>query len=440
MLKELREKAAALVADIRKMSDLASDAAHQWSPEDEQKWTEVNAAYDALKAQIERAERTEQLEADMAAPAGDTRVGREDVNPGSPAQDAQPAPAGPTPQQRALSLQAWMRATSGLELRDDHREAAQACGVNLRRNEFEIQLRKDYRSVRAEYRAAMSTSDGTGGETIPEGFVPNFERALLAFGGIRRVATVMRTVSGNALPWPTTNDSGNKGALIAENTQDAEQGVTTSSLTLNAYKYTSKIVKVPSELLEDSAFNLVTFCGSICGERIGRITADHYAVGTGSSQPNGIVTASTLGVTAASATDLDADEFLDLVHSVDPAYREQGGWAMHDSVVLALRKLKDGDGQYIWKSGMADGAPDRLLGYPITICQSMAGTIEASAKIALFGQLTKYLIRDVASLRLKHLVERYADYDQDAFIAYSRHDGDLLDAGSHPVKHVIMSA
>jgi HK97 family phage major capsid protein len=202
------------------------------------------------------------------------------------------------------------------------------------------------------------------------------------------------------------------------------------------------VVLVSAELIQDSAYNLEQVLGNLIGIRLGRGTNAALTTGDGNGDPNGIVVASTAGVTAASATAFTADELYDLVHSVDPAYRGMPGCAfmMHDSVIKAIRKLKNGDGQYLWQPGLGVGSPDRLLGYPVEVNQQMAGTIEASAKIALFGDFSKYMVREVAGLRFRKLEERYADTDQVAYIAFLRMDGDLIDAGTHPVKHLIMHA
>ena len=138
----------------------------------------------------------------------------------------------------------------------------------------------------------------------------------------------------------------------AENTQDSEQDMTFGVMTLDAYKYTSKIVRVSVELLQDSAFNLGAELGSLLGERLGRIQNTHATTGTGSSQPNGVVTASALGKTAASATAITTDEIIDLFHSVDRAYRGNSSFMAADSTVAAIRKLKDGDSQYLWQPGL----------------------------------------------------------------------------------------
>ena len=137
---------------------------------------------------------------------------------------------------------------------------------------------------------------------------------------------------------------------------------------------------VPTELLEDSAFDIPSVIGAMLGERLGRILAEKFATGSGAATPRGIVTAATLGKTAAATNAITFDEVFDLIHSVDPAYRVGAGFLMHDNVILALRKLKAaGTGEYLWQSGAREGVPDRIAGYPLTVCQEMASVITNSA-------------------------------------------------------------
>lgn len=431
--KALREKRGELYKELRRLADLANDKDHDWSAEDEENWGKVNKDYDALSSRIERLERADSLGKDQTA----------SVNPEKaktlPDQMQQATQRTPTAEDRALYLQAWLFKKIHRSLRSEHETALERLGVtrdDLDAKFFDFSLRGgNYQAVRQEYRA-QSTTAGAGGETIPQGFVDQWEFAMLAFGGVRQVADVIRTASGNALPWPTTNDTGNVGALLAENTQVSAQDISTSSVTFNAYKYTSKLVLVSHELIEDSAFNISNELGRLLAERIARALNAAFTTGTGSSQPNGIVTAATVGVTAASTSAITTNELIDLMHSVDPAYRPGATWMMNDSTVAYIRKIVDGGSgtnQYMWQPGLQAGQPDRLLGFPIVVNQQMA-SIGSLAKPILFGLCSKYKIRDVASLRLLRLVERYADYDQEGFVAFSRHDGDLLDAGTNPVK------
>jgi len=478
--KELREKRGAMVPEIKKLRDLYNQEGRKWTDEDETAWKKLNADYDALGAQIEKEERVEKISADMLIPAGDPLVGHEnrsgkpkDLDGAGEVEDlegdelaaaiaTEEDGEGVDPEFRGrknrlvtkkaeifnLALQAWCR-YGKYELTKRHVAACKQTGLNPSLNYLDLGFRTgNYAKLRREYRA-QSTSATAGGETIPEGFVNALEISMLAFGGMRQVAEVIRTATGTALPWPTTNDTGNIGELLAENVAAAEQDIVTGAVTFNAFKYSSKLIKVSTELLQDSAFDLASVLGTMLGERIGRITNNHFTTGTGSGQPNGIVTASSAGVTLANATSnvttftapQGADGFFQLLHSIDPAYRTAPGvgFMMNDTTLSHLRRLKATTNEYIFQESMRVGEPDRLLGYPIFINQSMASPA-ASAKTVLFGQLNKYKIRDVAGLRLRRLVERYAEVDQEAFIAFSRHDGDMLDAGTDPVKHLAMAA
>ena len=167
--------------------------------------------------------------------------------------------------------------------------------------------------------------------------------------------------------------------------------------------------------------------GARLGERIGRILNTHLTTGSGSSQPNGLVTGATSGVTAASGTAVTYGELIDLKHSVDPAYRGNATWMFSDATLAALKKLVDGDSRPLWNPGIANGEPDRLDGDRYVVNNDVLD-MASSAKAIIYGDLSKYVIRDVAGMTLLRLNERYADVGQVGFIAFSRHDGDSLDA------------
>ena len=432
-IKALKEQRFEIFKKLEELRNLANDSEHKWSSEDESNWNACNSDYDRVSRSIDLTERTEELEKQLEEKAETRQLFRENA-------PEKVREILPSEEDRNDALQGWARHQLGMDLEERHQVACRKCNVNPAKEYYEAKLsRANYDTVRRELRA-QSTTDSAGGYTIPEGFVYELERALLAFGGMRQVSSVIRTDSGNDLPWPTVNDTSNAGAILAENTEVSEQDVTFGSVTLNAYKYTSKLVRVSEELMQDSAFNLAQVLGSLLGERVARILNTHFTTGTGSSQPNGVVTAATNGKTAASATAVTAAEIIDLFHSVDPAYRDSDSsvFMMNDSSVSAVRKLTDDNGQFLWQTGMQAGIPDRLYGRAVVVNQDCAD-IATGTKPILFGQFNLYKIRDVASLRLRRLVERYADYDQQGFVAFSRHDGDLLNAGTNPIKFITMA-
>lgn len=362
-----------------------------------------------------------------------------------------------------LALRGWLLAGSEEgELSESHRSAAQRAGVNLGAKTLKIKLfgsenpqsmltyvggELGYRTDSAarsawESRAAMGVGSGSiGGYTVPDAPMGALEEALLGFGGMRQVATLLRTESGADLPIPTNNDTGNKGAILAENTQVSEVDPTVGQVVLQAYKYSSKSVLVSVEFLQDSSIDVAGFIGRKLAQRIGRIQNDHFTTGTGSSQPNGIVTAATSSsVTASGTTSCSYDNIVDLIHTIDPEYRMNGRFMLHDSALKMIRKVKvlqySGDtvGAPLWVPGV-NGLGDSILGFPYVINQSLA-TVATGTKSVLFGDFSKYYIRDCREVTLVRLDERYADYHQVGFLAFARSDGDLIDAGTNPVKYM----
>lgn len=458
--KELREKRAPLAVKIRQLADQANAEGFKADAAWTENWKKVNDDYNEYTRQIELAERAETVERDQAAAGGTSNTDPKRTLPGQ-TDVTHDQPDGPgetrmrttsaTEEQRALAMQAWFRAQAGIDLTERHVEACRLTGLNPTRRELilpvgdTMHVRRMQRAFRdgrresAEQRALSAVNAAAGASTIPEGFINQFELSLLAFGGMREVAEIMRTDQGNDLPWPTADDTSNTGELIGENTDVAEQDVATGAITLKAYKYSSKMIKVPVELLQDSAFNLPAVIGDMLATRIARIQNTHFTTGNAANKPNGVVTASGLGKTTASGTAITGDEIIDLIHSLDPAYRVGARFMFHDNILLYVRKLKDGMGQYLWGSGLNGGSADTLAGYPFTINQDMQSSVATATRTMLFGQFGKYKIRDVREIRVRRLVERYAETDQEAFVAFMRSDGNLLDAGTNPIVHMLQA-
>jgi HK97 family phage major capsid protein len=290
--------------------------------------------------------------------------------------------------------------------------------------------------------AAQTVGTGsTGGYTVPQGFYGQVIAAMKFFGGIRASrAKVITTTSGNALPIPTSDDTGNTGRLLAENTSVTNTEVSFGQVTLNAYKWSSDILLVPFELLQDTGVDLEAFLVSRLAERLGRVQNTYFTTGTGSSQPQGIVTGSTLGKTGAGGqtTSIIYNDLIDLKYSVNRAYRQNAEWMMNDTSLATILKLVDGASRPLFESqytaSLQSGEPDRLFNQPLVINSDMAN-MAASAKSVLYGDFGNYWVRDVSAMLLLRLVERYADAGQVGFVAFTRADGRMVDAGQHPVKH-----
>lgn len=337
---------------------------------------------------------------------------------------------------RDLALRGWALASGGLAT-DAHKAAAQRVGLNLGQRNLSVNLweKAPKTPKEAEQRAQSVGTNSAGGFLVPTTLSTALEKQLLYFAPVRQVAQVIRTATGNPYDLPTVNDTAQKGEIIAENTAFNTQDVTFGKVTLNAYKYSSKLVLCSIELMQDSAIDVPTILGDLLGERLGRIQADHFTTGTGSSQPQGVVTGSTKGVDAASATALAVDDLLGLIHSVDRAYRPQAGFMMNDAILLAVRKLKDSQGRPVFTESYREGEPDRLFGYPIFVNNSMDSTIVATKKTVLFGDFSKYIVRDALDIQVIRMDERYGEYGQVAFTALQRSDGKIL--VSSAIKHIL---
>lgn len=292
---------------------------------------------------------------------------------------------------------------------------------------------------------AMSAVLGTaGGFVCPPEFQQSIEMGMKDFTGVLAAgATVLTTGTGNDLPYPTMNDTTVEGEQVEENAAVTESNPTFGMTTFKGFTFSSKLVLLPIQLLQDSAVNIEQIVGGILGERLGRILNRRFTVGTGANQPQGIVTGSTLGKTAASATALTYDELVDLQHSVDVAYRNQGcAWMYHDSTFAALRKLKDSDGRPIWQpaasSGMAAGSPSTLLGDPYQVNNHMP-QMTTGQKSVLYGNFRKYIVRAIRGITLVRLTERYAERGQVGLFAFTRRDGRAIDPGTNPIKHLVQA-
>lgn len=286
-----------------------------------------------------------------------------------------------------------------------------------------------------EQRAMSSATGDDGGYLIPEGFANDVDVALKSFGGILTAASFMSTTTGNKISFPTMDDTNNMGARIDENTSaGASVSPKVGTVPLEAHTYSSKPILVPNQLLQDSAFNLEGYLRDMMVKRISRIANKEFTTGTGTGQPAGILTKSTVGATALSDA-ITYDNLIDLKYSVDEEYRLNGSWMLNDNTLKALSKLKDANGSPIWVESLRTGEPSLLLGKPYIVSNEMED-VATGKKSILFGDLKKYLIREVAGSSILRLTERYAEFNQTAFIMFKRLDGKLIDAGTHPVKHL----
>lgn len=421
-IKEMREKQQQLVAEARaKLAELDN-------PENqaEARQKEIEAAHDAamaehdrLDARIARETELEKRETALAQIEDTSRRPTEDVRQASATPEAAEAAA-------KASAEAYRRA---------FRSFLRYGAANVTREERAL-LNARSGEARTFLGQGVATTGGgatgsDGGYLVPQGFMAELMIALKAYGPMldEAVTRTLKTSTGNTIPWPTMDDTSNTGALISENTQVSLAEITFGTATLNAWKYTSGVVLVSSELLQDSALDVEAIVRAAMAERIGRIGNTHLTTGDGSSKPNGIVHAA--GTTnAAAASALTFDDMIELFHSVDPAYRSDPSckFMLHDQTVKVLRKLKDGQGRYIWQpANVATGQPATILDQSYLVNQAMDQVGATGTKPVVFGAFNRYVVRMVLQFAIRRLIERYADFDQTGFIGFTRFDGQLID-------------
>lgn len=470
-LAELQEQRMGLANEIKTLADTDPE---NWTDELEARWSEVNKDYDALVESIDKELRSQEAAAARIARVEALAERAREYNPEARVtslagrMEVAHQLSQNQDENRALALHGWLCHGSNKRKVDERmQKAASNVGLDVSQSGFDclMQPSDNVRGFRAwnaghssvatefdkwqdnrygnEHRQQLVSPAADGGYTVPVGFQRELERALLDFGGMRRVARIWSTAGSNPINWPTVNDTGNVAQIVGENTTNHPAvDAPFDQVVFNAFKYTS-LIQASAELLEDSAFNLAAVFGSMLGERLGRGTAADYAQGVGTTTPTGVCTESAEGKVAASATAITFDEVIDLIHSIDPAYRRFSsfGMAFHDTTLAALRKLKDSQGRYLWEPSLQVGEPDRIFGVPYVIDQDFPTIADGvNSRIIVCGAFEKFVIRDHASVRFYRLEERYRELDLTGFSIFFRTDSRIVDAGTGPIKHLALAA
>ena len=294
-------------------------------------------------------------------------------------------------------------------------------------------------------RNTMSTTTGSqGGNTMQSEVASVMIDYLKAYGYMRKTSAQMTTAQGNPLSFPTSDGTAETGEWIAQNTTATALDPSFGTVPLNVFKASSKIVAVPYELLQDSQIDVQAMVFKRLADRIGRISNTGFTTGGGTTDPNGLITAATVGKVGTSGQTLTIiyDDLVDLIDSIDAAYLEvppnkatgettEPGFMTSQTMRRVLRKIKDTAGRPIWTpsydEGMTSGMPDRLLGYPVYLNNDIA-VPGVSAKSLAFGNLHMYTIRDCMDITMFRFDDSaYAKLGQVGFLAWARTGGNLLD-------------
>lgn len=268
-------------------------------------------------------------------------------------------------------------------------------------------------------------TDSEGGYLVPDEFERILIEALEEENIMRTLAKIIKTSSGDR-KIPVVASKGSA-TWVDEEGPILESGDTFTQVSIGAFKLAT-MIKVSEELLNDSVFDLSSYIAKEFGRRIGAKEEEAFFIGDGEGKPTGIFNGSggaELGVTAVKATEITADELLDLFYSLKAPYRKKAVFVMNDATVKAIRKLKDGTGQYLWQPSITAGEPDTLLNRPVKT-SAYIPTLEAAAKVIAFGDFGYYWIPDRQGRAFQRLNELYAVTGQIGFKATQRVDGKLI--------------
>lgn len=328
---------------------------------------------------------------------------------------------------------------------DEHRnQKPSAKKVSDAARAMDIFLRKQTKNISVDEMElicnTMSTTTGSeGGYTVPGEIATNVIDSLKDYGAMRRNATRLVTSEGRPLSFPTSDGTTEEGELVAENTNSNDADISFGTVALNTYKFGSKVITIPIELLQDSVVDVLGLVNTRVRDRIGRIQNRLFTVGTGSGQPNGIITASAdgkIGATGQTVTFI-YDDLVDLVDSIDVAYLNAGSnlkFMLNQTTRRVARKIKDTAGRPIWTPsydlGMSARTPDLLLGYELELNNNMASPGANNRSIG-FGDISKYVIRDAMDITLfKFEDSAFIKKGQIGFLAWARAGGNMPDANA----------
>ena len=382
----LREKRASLWDAAKKYRDAHIGSDGTMTAEDAATYDRMVDDVDRMKKEIDRLERQEAIENEMNRPVSQPIVNRPD--------DGQPKEK----EKRGTATDAYKTAFWNM--------------VRAKTMSYEI------------HNALKIGEDDHGGYLAPDEFERTLVEALEEQNIFRQFAHVITTSSGDR-KIPVVASKGTA-SWIDEEAAFPESDDTFGMLSIGAFKLATTI-KVSDELLHDSVFDVASYIAKEFARRIGAAEEEAFFTGNGTGRPTGILNATggaETGVTSAGAN-ISFDDVIDLYYSLRSPYRRNAVFMMNDSTVRALRKLKNGSGDYLWQPSVTADTPDTILNRPVYTSSYMP-TVAAGAKSILFGDMSYYWIADREGRTFQRLNELYAPTGQVGFLSFERVDGKLI--------------
>lgn len=391
VIKKLRDRRQNVWEQAKKLADVASEDNRAFSAEEQSSWDEMNSELDALDRRIKAVVEGEQR-------AKDTEEAFAKLE-GKPAE-------GETKSRSDGELRSFLRGESGAPRFYDVKPNGP---VN--------------------FRDLVKGTATAGGDTVPTSFFDRLMEHLIENSALLQTnPTVLNTGSGENIQVPKTT-AHSTGVIVGEGAAIPESDPAFGQVTLGAFKY-GALIQVARELIDDTGVDLEGYLARQAGRAIGNAFGTDMVTGTGTSEPRGVVTDATVGVTGGTGVvgAFTSDDLIDLFHSVIAPYRASSSahWVLSDQGVAAARKIKDSTGQYIWQPGLQADQPDVLLGKPVVVDPNVADPA-LSAKSVVFGDFSTYFVRLAGGVRFERSDEFAFNTDLVTFRALLRADAALVD-------------
>ena len=398
-IKGLLERKSAVYTEMQALAHNVRKDNRDFSADEQMAFDKADADYKEIEANIQRLERANAYEADMSAK--DVLVQAD-------------APKLSTEERYSHAFKKYVR------------------GGNA-------SLSNDEKALLVEKRVNVSDNNAKGAFTVSTALYDQFVETMKYFAPVLNEVNVIRTASGQPMDFTTFNETNKTASFVGAQGSTITEDEMAFGTTSIAVHTAATMVKLSWELLQDNEFNIEGEMGRLLGERVGRLLESAYTNGTGTNEPFGIVTDAGAGITAASASAFTRNELVQLIHSIDPAYRARGAKFMfNDSTLSAIKQLAIGsaDARPLWQPPIREGAPDTIDGFGYVINQAMDDVATGDIPV-IFGEFNCYYAREAGALSLRRLDERFADSLVSGFLLYGRYGGKLVK--SDAVKKLTMA-
>lgn len=388
-LKELREQRARIVAEMRSILDAAENDKRSPTAEETAKHDQLFGKTEELRAAISAEERQIELDRDLAARSDEEHRAKAPAKSGDPSAEL-----------RMKGFRSWLTGSSS--------------GEGL-----------------SEFRALSAGTDTEGGFLVtPEQFVAQLIKSVDNLVTIRRRATVIPVATAKSLGVPTLDaDPADADWTTELQTGNEDSTMAFGKRVLNPHPF-AKRIKVSNDLLRKSMLPAEQIVMQRMAYKFAVTEETAFMTGSGVARPLGVFTASADGISTArdvssgnTTTSIGFDGLIGAKYAVKSQYWAKASWIFHRDAMAQISKLKDGDGQYIWRQSVREGEPDMVLGHPIDISEYAPSTFTTGLYVGLFGDFSFYWIADAMSMQMQRLSELYAETNQTGFIGRQEVDG-----------------